>query len=46
MPNLFHLFNLVFSYKQRSYHEEISEKTTIANSDAQENNYWQNGISR
>jgi len=27
IPNFFKLFNLVFFYKQCSYHEEISEKT-------------------
>jgi len=33
IPNLFEYFNLVPFYKQRSYREKISEKTTITGSD-------------
>jgi len=33
IPNTFEKITLVVFYKQRSYHEEISEKTTITGSD-------------
>jgi len=33
------LSKLMFFYKQCSYHEEISEKTTDTNSDDSENSY-------
>jgi len=37
---------MVIFYKQRSYHKEISEKTTITGSDDSENSYQQKGNSR
>jgi len=39
---LFKYFNLVIFYQQRSYHEEINEKTTITGSDDSENCFQRN----
>jgi len=37
--NYFEKFNQVVFYKQRSYHEEFSEKKAITGSDDSENNH-------